>query len=515
MDEVFDVVLVGYGPVGQVLAAGLGQQGHRVQVLERHLQRYTVSRAGTLDHEMMRILQSVGVTGELEPKLSRLVNMSFMDAEGRLMTRVGLVREGVSGWHDGYTMYQPDLEDALHRAVRAQPSVEVLTGWEVQRIVQEADHVVVESRHRGSGEPRTSRGRYVVGADGANSVVRDGAGFAQDDLGYRGPWLVVDVEHHDPAVELRFRDGFILDPQRPALVGRWLGRTHSRMEFMLVAGETPEDFAEERCWELAARWGITPATSIMVRHAVYEFGSWLARDWRAGRVLLAGDAAHVMPPFLGQGLRSGVRDAANLLWKLDLVLRGQAADRLLDTYTEERRPHVEQAIRMSMRMGAMISITDPQQAAARDAALRDQGPPPAPPLPGLAAGVLHGGGGSPTGAGSLSRQARVEINGKRGRLDDLVGNGWRILTRRPVDPAALSDRQTAVLKQLSAEIVYVSPATVPGAAIDVDLDYEEWFDEREAQVVITRPDFYIFAVLTDVTELGAVIDDLADQLALA
>ncbi|USX56300.1 bifunctional 3-(3-hydroxy-phenyl)propionate/3-hydroxycinnamic acid hydroxylase [Lentzea sp. HUAS12] len=509
MNQVFDVVQVGYGPVGQVLAAGLGRRGHRVQVLERHHQRYAVSRAGTFDHEVMRTLQGLGVAEELERKLARPLGMAMMDAGGRVLTQVAAHRDVVSGWHGSYTMYQPDLEDALDRVVRAEPSVEVLMGWVVDQVVPAVDHVVVESRHRETGERRTSRGRYVIGADGANSAVRELAGFVQEDLGYRGPWLVIDFEHHDPAVSLPLRDGFVLDPRRPALLGRWLGRRHSRMEFMLAAGESPEDMtAEDRCWELAAPWGVTPATSRIARRAVYEFGSQLVKDWRRGRVLLAGDAAHVMPPFLGQGFCAGVRDAANLTWKLDLVVRGEADEALLDTYTRERRPHVEQVIRMAMALGAMVSTTDQVTADRRDAALSGSGVPPTPSLPGLVDGVLR------PGAGGLALQARVERDGERGRLDDLIGGGWRILTRRPVPVDALTDRRSALLDRLGAEIVVISPVALSGGVVDVDLDYEAWFDELNATAVIVRPDFYLYAALPDLAVLGEALDDLARELEL-
>jgi 3-(3-hydroxy-phenyl)propionate hydroxylase len=517
MTEIVDVLQVGYGPVGQVLASLLGSEGFSMTVIEKHVGLYSVSRAGSLDHEAMRILQRVGVAAELEPKLAPTLAMDLCDAKGQLVSSVPVPKNSVSGWHGAYQLYQPDLEDALDRRVRAIPGVELLVGWEVVRVEQHVDYVELESRERATGETRIDRGRYLVGADGANSFIRTAAGIELSDFGYVGPWLVCDFEHTDPTIALPFYASFMMDPARPTLAGRWLGRQHSRMEFMLLPDEDPAAFdSEEACWELSRPYGLVPETSRIVRHAVYQFRSLLAENWRVGRILLAGDSAHVMPPFLGQGMCSGFRDAVSLSWRLSLVLRGQAEVELLDSYTEERRSHVEQVIRISMGLGWLVSITDPDEAAERDTDLRSEGMPPTPPFPGLSGGLLlaDSDGALAPGAGELSWQAPVVIDGCRGLLDDLTGSGWRIITQRPIDLAALTDSQRELLDLLDIRIIQTSP--VPGAAAvhDVEMEYDHWLTLLNAEAIITRPDFYTYGSLGSVADLGSALDELRGQLEL-
>jgi 2-polyprenyl-6-methoxyphenol hydroxylase-like FAD-dependent oxidoreductase len=517
MTEIVDVIQVGYGPVGQVLASLLGSSGISVMVVEKHVDLYTVSRAGTLDHEAMRILQRVGIAHELEPKLSPTLGMELVDADGQLVSKVPVTRGSVSGWHGAYQLYQPDMEDALDRAARSTPGVTVITGWEVIRVQQHPDYVEVESRERTSGDTRVDRGRYLIGADGANSTVREAMELSMTDFGYVGPWLVCDYELADPNMSLPFYASFVVDPARPLLAGRWLGRRHARMEFMVLPDEDPERFnSEEVCWELSRPYGLVPETSRLVRHAVYQFRSLLAENWRKGRVILVGDAAHVMPPFMGQGMCSGFRDAASLAWRLELVLANRADPSLLDSYTEERRAHVEQVIRMSMGLGWLVSITDPDDAAERDADLRELGLPPTPPFPGLTNGIfLPASDGSLTpGAGELGLQSRVERDGKLGLLDDIVGTGWKIISRELIDRDALTAAQRELLDLLECEIVTTAPSAGSAELVDVEMDYEAWFESLGANAVIVRPDFYVFGAVTSARDLGAILDELRRQLVL-
>ncbi len=255
----------------------------------------------------------------------------------------------------------------------------------------------------------------------------------------------------------------------------------------------------------------------MARHAVYQFRSLLAENWRSGRIMLAGDSAHVMPPFMGQGMCSGFRDANSLAWRLGLVLQGKAGPELIDSYTLERSPHVEQVIRISMGVGWLVSVTDPEEAAERDADLRSDGLPTLPQFPGLVGGVLlsSADGTLTPGAGELSLQARVGRDGQRGLFDDVVGNGWRVVSRRPVDVGGLSVDQRELLELLDCRIVTVSP--VPGAAdvMDLDMDYNRWFEALGADAVIVRPDFYNFGSVASIEGLGSALDSLRSQLALS
>ncbi len=304
----------------------------------------------------------------------------------------------------------------------------------MEALEQAGDHVALTVRH--DREERV-RARYVVGADGANSLVRQAAGIAFDDQGFAERWLVVDLRPDDmDALSWLPLPCQWCDPERPHMHSR-NGQRHRRFEFMLLPGERAEDFAdEERVWELLAPW-FTPTDGVLVRSAVYEFRGRLANTMRAGRVLLAGDAAHTMPPFMGQGLCSGVRDAANLAWRLDLVLRGLCDDRLLDTYSTERRAHNEWIVNLSTEMGRVSCTLDPHAAAERDAALRaaDAPPPPAPPP--LEAGMVAT--DRPL-AGVRAVQGLVRLGDREGRFDDVVGKGFVLLARRaPELPLPVAD----------------------------------------------------------------------------
>jgi hypothetical protein len=235
------------------------------------------------------------------------------------------------------------------------------------------------------------------------------------------------------------------------------------------------------------------------RHAVYTFGARYADQWRAGRVLLAGDAAHLMPPFAGQGMCAGVRDAANLAWKLDLVLRGAAPDALLDTYQAERLPHAQQVIDFSMELGKVICVADTDEAAARDAAMASTvsaSPVDAPSLPGINAGVIHA---SAPHAGDLFVQGTV--NGRW--FDDVHGAGWRLVTVDR-DPTAIDATSREWFESIGGKIVPL---------LEPDGVYRRWFTEHNATWALQRPDFHLYGTATDAAEAAALLTDLRRQLA--
>ncbi len=520
-DRIHDVVQIGYGPVGQALALALGTHGSDVVVFERHLEPFGLSRAGHIDHEVMRILQVGGVARRIERELVPVKGFTLMDADLVTLSEIAPNPTSMSGWSPEYMIYQPVLESALVEAVAELPSVAVHWGHEAIALVQHPDYVIVTVRAisgPAAGTTYDVRAKYVVGVDGANSAVRNLLGKTYDtDFGFTGPWLVCDFKHHDPDVDLGWEGGGqVLDIRRPTTTGRWLGRRHSRVEFMLMPGETEADFqTEESVWPLAAKFNLRPDRCVLERHAIYTFRSLLVDDWRDGRVLLAGDAAHLMPPFLGQGMCSGFRDAQNLAWKLDLVLRGAAEVGLLDSYTLERREHVSTIIQAAVRLGGMVATIDAEQGAMRDAMLSQQGaPPPVPPLPGLDSGILRHPSDANAAVGRLGLQARVTVGDQTGLLDDVVGAGWHVLTRRPIGRSELSTQNIELLDLLDAALLHITPAPVAGAVLDVDFEYNAWFDRVGVSVVVIRPDHYVYATATDALGLSAALDDLADHLQL-
>ncbi len=335
------------------------------------------------------------------------------------------------------------------------------------------------------------RARYVIGADGARSTVRGLTSIGQTDLGFAYDWLVVDVV---PPAERTWKPYVVqhCDPARPTTsVASGPGRR--RWEFMRLPGETNATLDTlEKAWELLARWQITPANSTLERHTVYTFRGCWADDWKQGRVLLAGDAAHLMPPFLGQGLCSGMRDAMALAWRLPMVLRGEAPEALLASYGPERSAHVQEIIRQAVEVGRLICMLDPAEVAARDeamkAAMKDPSlalkPPPEPRLG--ARGLFQE---RDAGAGFLSMQGRVRCDDREGLFDDIVGTGWQLIVRASGGSAEVSGGAHEALERLGG-VVAVFRDT--GDLLDVDGTYGAWLDQLGAEAVLVRPDFYVF-----------------------
>jgi 2-polyprenyl-6-methoxyphenol hydroxylase-like FAD-dependent oxidoreductase len=495
-----DVAVVGYGPVGQTLTALLAARGHSVAVYERYPDLYDLPRALYFDDEIKQVWQALGVVDEIADDLLPVQAYEWLGADGDPIARIEHPELGPSGWASGYVFYQPSLERALDRAVRALPSARVHQGCNVEALEQAGDHVALTVRNEGVEE--RVRARYVVGADGANSLVRQTAGIPFDDQGFAERWLVVDLRPDDME-KLSWLPSPCqwCDPERPHMHSR-NGRRHRRFEFMLLPGEYADDFAdEERVWELLEPW-FAPSDGVLVRHTVYEFRGRLARTMRSGRVLLAGDAAHTMPPFMGQGLCSGVRDAANLAWRLDLMLRGVGDDRLLDTYATERRAQNEWIVNLSTEMGRVSCTLDPDAAAERDAVLRAADAPPPLGLPPLHDGTLAHGSAL---AGVRGVQGHVRLDGREGRFDDVVGRGFVLLARhRPEMPLVVAD----ALDAIGAKIVALDELE------DLDGRLTAWLDKHRVAAVLVRPDAYVFGAVEALEDLPALVDDLRSHLSI-
>jgi flavoprotein hydroxylase len=500
----YDVAIVGYGPVGETLAILLAQRGWRVGVCEKQPAAYPLPRAVHFDHEVARIFQACGIAAGFAGLTETADCYEWRNGAGDTLLRFVSRPCGASGWPEANMFPQPELERLLDARVRALPGVEVERGCEVIALEAGETGVALHAR-RASGEMVDIDARFVVGCDGANSFVRSQMGATVTDLGFFYDWLIVDVLPHEPTVWSPLNVQ-ICDPRRPTtMVSGGPGRR--RWEFMRLPGESIEELNREAtAWRLLAPWGVRPETARLERHTVYRFQARWVDGWRRGRVLLAGDAAHQMPPFAGQGMCAGVRDAANLAWKLDLVLRGAAAESLLDSYESERVHHVRLVVGTSMELGKVICIADPEEAAARDRAMiaaAAAGQTRLPPALPIGPGVTHDGDAA---AGQLFIQGRVRQGGATGRFDDVVGRGWILL-------AAASDALSGLDAESRAFLASIGGLTVSLEEVeDVDGTYRSWFAEHRAAAVLQRPDFYLFGAAPTAADVPPLLAALRQHL---
>ncbi|MCX4580461.1 bifunctional 3-(3-hydroxy-phenyl)propionate/3-hydroxycinnamic acid hydroxylase [Streptomyces sp. NBC_01571] len=502
------VVIIGAGPVGVTAALLLARRGVRSLLLERHRDIYPLPRAVVVDDEIRRILQSVGVHEEFAALARPARGLRLLDARRRMIAEFPRSLHGHHGFPQTSMFDQPELERLLRDALARRPECELWGGVEVVSVAQDTDGsndptrpVRVTFRRAGSDEEEHLWADAVLGCDGAGSVTRDAIGAVWEDLHFEESWRVIDVRTSRP---VRTWEGAeqICCPNRPGTFMR-VGEDRYRWEFRL-ADDQPLDGPDgwERLRQLVAPWVDLPPDASpgddfeVIRQSQYTFRARLADRWRQGRVFLLGDAAHLTPPFVGQGLCAGLRDAHNLAWKLARVLRQGAPEELLDTYERERKPHARHVIRVAVAVGwAMTGGQD------RGAALRRAVVGTACRIPGVTAAV--GRDLSPTLttgplvrrrprltrrvlAGTFCPQPWVRHDGRRVRLDDVLGDSFAALTAVP--PTA---PMMAVATALGAPMIHVDDLGDDGTLAG-------WLARGRADAVLLRPD----RVVMDTVQAG-------------
>jgi 3-(3-hydroxy-phenyl)propionate hydroxylase len=364
--ETYDVAIVGYGPAGATLAHLLADTGLKVLVLEREHAHYHLPRAVHFDAEVMRTFQWIGIADEMEPKTALHPGMRFVDPAGNILLDWPRPQgEGPQAWRANYRFHQPDLEELLRAHMADRPEVTVRTRCEVFHVDDLGDVVELRFEDMSCGRVERVRARYVVGCDGARSLIRRYIESGMEDYGFHERWLVVDVILNKDKPELGDHSIQYCIPERPATYVRTPGMRR-RWEITVRPEEASNEISRpERVWELLSNW-LKPDEAEMERTAVYVFHSLVAEDWRRGRLILAGDACHQTPPFMGQGMCAGTRDVTNLYWKLALICKGivagDEAEALLDTYESERKPNARAYIQTAVRLGGLINTAGTEEA---------------------------------------------------------------------------------------------------------------------------------------------------------
>lgn len=534
-----DVVIVGAGPVGLMLANILGMYGRSVVVLEALDNLVDYPRGVGLDDESFRTIQTVGLVETVRPHTNPHHIMRLVNGSGKVL----LVNDPKTlefGWERKHGFIQPAVDRALHEGLDRFDTVSVHFGHRVETVHEDAETVTAVAqftRTDGTRVERRFRAKYLVGCEGGKSPTRKRLGVDFEGISPSSRWLVVDVEN-DP---LGTPNVFLGADHRRPYVSIGLPHGVRRFEFMLLDGESDEQVTDPAFVNmLLAEHVPDPSTLTFIRRRVFTHHGRVASSFRSGRQLIAGDAAHLMPVWLGQGWNSGMRDATNLGWKLATVLSGRASDRLLDTYTTERREHVRAMVDLSLTFGRFIKVTNPLLARGRDAVTTALNLFPGvksyfadmrfKPMPRYTRGVLvdpttrESGRAAATLTSKLvpvrtanTKVSPVGVQFPQPRvntedradvlLDDVVGNWWTLLVwgNNPLDvlPADALDKLAA----LDARLVAVVPENQrqwtqqqwaekhPDSTVLLVGDHtgalKRWFDDRPTPLVFLRPDRFV------------------------
>ena len=503
----FDVIISGLGPTGATLASLLGQSGLRVAVFDRMPDLYPLPRAIGLDHEAMRIVQELGLAELMRETVAPYRPSEYRGMDGELIKRLDTLPEPhLLSWSPNYVFDQPSFERTLRARLANLPNVKVFLEADVQATGQNSQHAWADVVLKGEKALTRFDAAYVVACDGGSSPIRKRLDIELDDLAFDEHWLVVDAIVSDKKIkQLPQTQVQYCEAARPSTFVVGPGN-HRRWEVMLLEGDSlSPEFPEDELWPLLQRW-LKPGEAKLWRAAAYRFHGLVAKQWRRGRIFLAGDAAHMTPPFMAQGMVSGMRDAHNLAWKLVLVINGRSPECLLDTYFEEREPHVRQIITTSMALGRIICERDPHKAIERDQRLRAAHGGEVKTeyrqnmIPDLQHGVIAKGA---LAAGTLFPQPFVTSGAFHGRLDDLTGPRVLVLVATGISETERAKYLQALesIEGVLVELVDDASATSQnGPSLSIRENrplLSPWLEKLEQCAVVVRPDHYVYGTAAD------------------
>jgi 3-(3-hydroxy-phenyl)propionate hydroxylase len=533
-----DVLILGAGPVGLTLANLLGGYGIRATLAERGDALIDFPRGVGIDDETLRTFQTAGLVDDVLPHTTPQHIMRMVNGKGQVLANVAPPAQDF-GWSRRNAFIQPLVDRELLAGLARYPHVDVRFGHTMVGYGDDADGVRV-TVERADGRQYVVRARYLVGCDGGRSATRRGMDVTFEGRTSPTRWLVIDLRN-DP---LGTPNAYLgADPERPFVS---IGLPHGirRFEFMVFDHETDEEVADPAFVRaMLAKHVPDPTRLDFIRQRVYTHHARIAGAFRKGHVLIAGDAAHLMPVWQGQGYNSGVRDATNLAWKLAAVLRGTACDALLDTYDRERRDHAKAMIDVSVAMGRILSPTRKSVARLRDTAAYALNLVPAAkrwiaemrykPQPRFHAGALveaTGPAAAGRPVGRMFPQPRVDTRDRPDvPLDDVLGSWFAVLVWGNDPRAVFDDQSLATLDRLGARLVSVRPSTQlhwdpaptgdPREAHDVTVigdrtgRLKAWFDQHPVGFVVVRPDRYVAAAAL-AQDAARVTTELATVLSL-
>jgi 3-(3-hydroxy-phenyl)propionate hydroxylase len=505
----YPVVIVGAGPTGLTLANLLGREGIRALLIERHPSTGREPRAVSLDDESLRTMQTLGLVTKVLKRVVPGYGSHYYSPGGRCFVRVEPT-DTPYGYPRRNAFRQPILERQLREGLERFSHIETRFGSTLETLTQNASGVVV-----GITGPEGLHTRivcdYLVGCDGASSTVRNLLGISLEGSTFDERWLIIDLENSEnPSPHTKV----FCDPRRPCVSLPGPDRTH-RFEFKLHPHERDEALLVPEVIQNLLHSHEADPNSTIVRKVVYRFHARLADHWSKDRVFLAGDAAHLTPPFAGQGMNSGIRDVHNLAWKLAWVVRGQIGPRILDTYERERRAHTSAMIRLALQMGTVMAPRHFWSVWAIQNTFRLLGLFPSAqayvaqmkykPKPRFMSGFLFFDGQrkSQTIVGSLFPQPSVETReGEKVLLDDILGNGFALLALTARPDLAFASTGQPLWSHLDVRRVAVLPLEVPwcdssGSTVVRERDHalSVLRAKYTEHLILLRPDHYVAACI--------------------